>query len=96
MLSIFSSERGVLPLAPLRLPFQEWLKNQVYVFDLVNKVDIDSIFLNSSSSVVIELEFSTLQGTVAANSSFRISATILSDKLLEIQHVLIFSPSPDL
>ena len=71
---------------PSPLPFQEWLKNQVYVIDLVNKVDIDSIFLNSSSSVVIELEFSTLQGSVAANTSFRINATLLYDKLLEIQH----------
>jgi hypothetical protein len=67
------------------LAFNDWLQSQIYVFDLVNTVDTELIFQNSNNTVVIEVEYSTKKGCTA-NRRYRIVATLLHDKQIEISH----------
>ena len=42
--------------------FDEWLQEQLFVFDLTN-IDSEQIFANSGSALIIELEYSTYKGS---------------------------------
>ena len=68
------------------LVYNSWLKSQIYVFDLVNTVDTELIFQNSNNTITIEIEYSTKKGSTTPNSRFRIVATLLHDKQIEIHH----------
>ena len=65
--------------------FNEWLAEQLYVFDLTN-IDAESIFSNSGNALIIEVEFSTYPGTSFAGSSFKFIANVMYDKQMTITH----------
>ena len=65
--------------------FNQWLAEQLYVFDLTN-IDAESIFSNSGNALVVEVEFSTYVGTSTQNLSFKFIANIMYDKQLNITH----------
>ena len=65
--------------------FNQWLAEQLYVFDLTN-IDAESIFSNSGNALIVEVEFSTYVGTSTANSSIKFIANIMYDKQLNITH----------
>ena len=65
--------------------FDEWLSSQLYVFDLCN-IDSEQIFASSGNSLIIEIEYTTKQGTTTANSKFRLVANVLYDKMLTVKH----------
>ena len=67
--------------------FVEWLKEQLFVFDLTN-IDGEQIFQNSGNSLIIEIEYSTYKGvsTSATNKTFKLVANVLYDKQLSIMH----------
>jgi hypothetical protein len=68
------------------LSFNDWVKSQVYIIDLMNTVDTEQIFKNANNTIVIEIEFSTNTGSVTADTSFRMVATLLHDREVEISH----------
>lgn len=72
---------------PHRRTFNEWLQEQVYVFDL-NNIDTEQIFQNSGSAMIIEIEYSTQvgAGAQADPSPIKLVANILYDKRLAITH----------
>ena len=67
--------------------FAEWLKEQLFVFDLTN-IDGEQIFQNSGNALIIEIEYSTYKGvsTAATNKTFKLVANVLYDKQLSIMH----------
>jgi len=65
--------------------FNQWLAEQLYVFDLTN-IDAESIFSNSGNALIVEVEFSTYVGTSTADSTFKFIANIMYDKQLNITH----------
>ena len=65
--------------------FNDWLAEQLYVFDLTN-IDAESIFSNSGNALIVEVEFSTYAGSSTANSSIKFIANIMYDKQLNITH----------
>ena len=66
--------------------FKEWLRAQIYVFDLTN-IDSEQIFANSGSALIIEIEYSTFKGAAdATNSEIKLIANVLYDKQLVINH----------
>ena len=67
--------------------FAEWLKEQLFVFDLTN-IDGEQIFQNSGNALIIEIEYSTYKGvsTAATNNTFKLVANVLYDKQLSIMH----------
>jgi len=69
------------------LSFNEWLQSQVFCFDLVN-IDAENIFANSGNALIVEVEFSTVGGSVTATPTpqFKLVANILYDKQLAITH----------
>ena len=68
------------------LSFNEWVKSQVYIIDLINTVDTEQIFKNANNTVIIEIEFSTKKGSIDTTSTFRMVATLLHDREIEISH----------
>jgi len=64
--------------------FNEWLREQLYVFDL-NNIDNEAIFQNAGNALIIEIEYSTYSGTTG-NSTFKLVANVLYDKQLVINH----------
>lgn len=69
------------------VPFEKWLENQIYVFDLTN-IDAESVFSNSGNAIIVELEYSTAKGTttVSNTTDFKWAANLLHDKTLSIEH----------
>ena len=66
--------------------FNEWLREQLYVFDL-NNIDNEAIFQNAGNALIIEIEYSTYSGTNAvAKNTFKLVANVLYDKQLVINH----------
>ena len=65
---------------------EDWLHEQVYVFDLTN-IDSEQIFANSGSALIIEIEYSTYKGVSTGTScEIKLVANILYDKQLSITH----------
>ena len=67
------------------LSFLQWLQSQVFCFDLVN-IDAENIFANSGNALIVEVEFSTVGGSVTTTDKFKLIANILYDKALSISH----------
>jgi len=65
--------------------FNQWLAEQLYVFDLTN-IDAESIFSNSGNALIVEVEFSTYVGTSTVDSTIKFIANIMYDKQLNITH----------
>ena len=66
--------------------FNEWLREQLYVFDL-NNIDNEAIFQNAGNALIIEIEYSTYSGTNASTkNTFKLVANVLYDKQLVINH----------
>jgi hypothetical protein len=65
--------------------FNQWLAEQLYVFDLTN-IDAESIFSNSGNALIVEVEFSTYNGTSTDGSTIKFIANIMYDKQLNITH----------
>lgn len=65
--------------------FEDWLREQIYVFDLTN-IDSESIFSNSSNTIIIELEVSTYKGSATASSKIKMCMQVLYDRKLAINH----------
>jgi len=65
--------------------FNQWLAEQLYVFDLTN-IDAESIFSNSGNALIDEVEFSTYIGTSSADETIKCIANIMYDKQLNITH----------
>jgi hypothetical protein len=66
--------------------FNEWLAEQLYVFDL-NNIDNEAIFQNAGNALIIEIEYSTYSGTDASTkNTFKLVANVLYDKQLVINH----------
>jgi len=65
--------------------FNQWLAEQLYVFDLTN-IDAESIFSNSGNALIVEVEFSTFRGTSVVGTTIKLIANIMYDKQLNITH----------
>ena len=65
--------------------FNEWLVEQLYVFDL-NNIDNEAIFQNAGNALIIEIEYSTYSGTTTSSKTFKLVANVLYDKQITINH----------
>jgi len=65
--------------------FNQWLAEQLYVFDLTN-IDVESICINSGNALIVEVEFSTFRGTSVVGTTIKLIANIMYDKQLNITH----------
>jgi len=65
--------------------FNQWLAEQLYVFDLKN-IDAESIFSNSGNALIVEIEYSTFRGTSVVANTIKLIANIMYDKQLNITH----------
>jgi hypothetical protein len=65
--------------------FNQWLAEQLYVFDLTN-IDAESIFSNSGNALIVEVEYSTYKGTSTDGNTIKFIANIMYDKQLNITH----------
>ena len=58
------------------LSFLQWLQSQVFCFDLVN-IDAENIFANSGNALIVEVEFSTVGGSVTTTDKFKLIAILV-------------------
>jgi hypothetical protein len=65
--------------------FEDWLSHQIYVFDLT-QIDTEQIFLNSSNTIITELELSTYRGSSTAGKQIKLCMNMLFDRSITISH----------